>query len=285
MASPFPGMDPYLEQFWGDVHHRLITYACDQLQGALPAELRARVQERVFVESSAGSERTMYPDIRVIERRRRGKVMPGNGGAVAIADPLRIRLPDEPVTQGFIEIIDLGTGRRIVTVIEVLSPSNKVPGPGRELYEKKQQECQAAGVNLVEIDLLRGGPWVLSVAEHLVPAPYRTPYRVCVRRAAGEGLGEVYRVPLRRRLPVIGVPLRESDPDAPLDLQALIDQCYRNGGYDEDIDYQEEPDPSLAAGDARWANALLRQQGKRDAARRKRAGNAKGQRKRKRNST
>jgi Protein of unknown function (DUF4058) len=80
MASPFPGMDPYLEQFWGDVHHRLITYACDQLQGALPAELRARVQERVFVESSAGSERTMYSDIRVIERRRRGKVMPGNGG-------------------------------------------------------------------------------------------------------------------------------------------------------------------------------------------------------------
>ena len=36
MRSPFPGMDPYLEQFWGDVHHRLITYTCDALQRHLP---------------------------------------------------------------------------------------------------------------------------------------------------------------------------------------------------------------------------------------------------------
>ena len=71
MASPFPGMDPYLEQFWGDVHQRLVTYACDQLQGTLPGDLRARIQERVFVESPTGPERNMYPDIRVVERGRR----------------------------------------------------------------------------------------------------------------------------------------------------------------------------------------------------------------------
>lgn len=269
MPSPFPGMDPYLEQFWGDVHHRLITYACDQLQGVLPTELRARVQERVFVESPVGQERTMYPDIRVIERGRRGGASPASAGGLAIAEPLRIRLPDEPITQGYIQIIDLATGRRIVTVIEVLSPSNKLPGPGQKLYEKKQQECQAGAVNLVEIDLLRSGPWVLSVPEHLVPAPYR----VCVYRAGGDGLGEIYRLPLRQRLPVIQVPLRESDDDVPLDLQALIDQCYQNGGYDEDIDYQAEPDPPLSAGDARWARALLRQHGKRATRRRKPASN------------
>jgi Protein of unknown function (DUF4058) len=278
MASPFPGMDPYLEQFWGDVHQSLIIYARDLLQGVLPEDLRARVQERVFVESPGGQERTMYPDIRVIERGSRRGAGPASTGGIAIAEPLRIRLPDESVTQGYIEIIDLSTGRRIVTVIEVLSPSNKLPGPGQKLYEKKQQECQAGAVNLVEIDLLRSGPWVLSVPEFLVPASYRTPYRVCVYRAAGDGLGEIYRVPLRERLPIIKIPLRESDDDAPLDLQALIDQCYRNGGYDEDIDYQAEPDPPLSASDARWARAVLRRQGKRGT---RAAGNGKRQHKRK----
>src|SRR5712691_11835927 len=259
MASPFPGMDPYLEQFWGDVHHRLITYACDQLQGILPGDLRARVEERVFVESPEGQDRSMYPDIRVVERGHRKGGSPALAGGVAVAEPLRIHLPDEPVTQGYIEIIDLTTGRRVVTVIEVLSSSNKLPGEGRNLYQRKQQECRAAGVNLVEIDLLRAGPWVLAVRESLVPASHRVPYRVCVYRPRDkDALGEVYRVPLRERLPVINVPLRETDADVRLDLQALIDLCYRNGGYDEDLDYQAEPSPPLTPGDARWADALLR---------------------------
>jgi hypothetical protein len=207
----------------------------------------------------------MYPDIRVAERGRKKRGGPAGRGGVAVAEPLRIRLADEPVTQGFIEIIDLTTGRCVVTVIELLSPSNKVPGPARKLYEQKQQECREAGVNLVEIDLLRAGPWALSVPEYLVPASHRTTYRVCVYRPLDKTIGEIYRVPLRERLPIIGVPLRASDADVPLDLQALIDQCYRNGGYDEDIDYQAEPRPPLSPDDARWAAAMVRQQLKRAA--------------------
>jgi hypothetical protein len=267
MASPFPGMDPYLEQFWGDVHQSLVTYARDQLQSVLPGDLRARVEERVFVESPEGQERSIYPDIRVVERGRKSKGgKPPAQSGVAVAEPLRIRLPDEPVTQGYIEIIDLTTGRRVVTVIEVLSPSNKLPGPGRKLYERKQQECRDGNVSLVEIDLLRSGPWVLAVPEYLVPASYRAPYRVCVFRRHDEALGEVYRVPLRERLPVINVPLREADADVRLDLQLLIDLCYRNGGYDDDVDYRGEPDPPLDSADARWADMLLRKQRKRTGA-------------------
>ncbi|HVC92995.1 MAG TPA: DUF4058 family protein [Pirellulales bacterium] len=262
MASPFPGMDPYLESFWGDIHHTLITYARDQLQGVLPGDLRARVEERVFVELPEGQKRAMYPDIRVVERGHRKRAVPATASGVAVAEPLCIRLPDEPVTQGFIEIIDLTTGRRVVTVLEVLSPSNKIPGPGRKLYQQKQRECREGGVNLVEIDLLRAGPWVLTVPESMVPASYCTTFRVCVYRAAGT-LGEIYRVPLRKRLPVIEVPLRESDADVPLDVQALVDQCYRNGGYDEDISYRDELEPPLAPGDRRWADALLRKHGRR----------------------
>jgi Protein of unknown function (DUF4058) len=46
------------------------------------------------------------------------------------------------------------------------------------------------------------------------------------------------------------------------DLQAIFDQFYRNGGYD-DIDYHGEPDPPLSAEDAAWADGLLKEQGKR----------------------
>ena len=101
--------------------------------------------------------------------------------------------------------------------------------------------------------MLAVGPW-------RIPAAYRTPYQVCVYRAAVDlPCYEIYRVPLRERLPVVKIPLRPTDTDIPLDLQALIDQCYHNGGYDEDIDYGAEPEPPFTTEDARWADALLRQ--------------------------
>ena len=71
---------------------------------------------------------------------------------------------------------------------------------------------------------------------------------------------EVYRVPLRERLPIIPIPLRETDPDAVLDLQAILDQCYENGGYD-DLNYAVDPDPPLDPEDAAWADTLLREKG------------------------
>jgi Protein of unknown function (DUF4058) len=181
-----------------------------------------------------------------------------------VAEPLVIFLPDEPVTESSIAIIDVGSGRRVITVIEMLSLSNKLPGEGQELYRRKQRELKDGQVNLVEIDLLRAGDRVLSIGPSRIPTSHRTPYQVCVYRAtAALPCYEVYRAPLRERLPVIRIPLRPADPDVPLDLQALIDQCYRNGGYDEDIDYEAEPDPPLDAADTRWADALLRQAGRR----------------------
>src|SRR4051794_21166385 len=126
MPSPFPGMDPYLEQFWGDIHARLIIYGCDQLQGHLPQNLRARVQERVFVDAPETGERDVYPDLRVVERGRGQTTITTPRGEVAVAQPLILHLTTiEPVTETFIEIIDIGSGRRVVTVIEVLSPANK----------------------------------------------------------------------------------------------------------------------------------------------------------------
>jgi hypothetical protein len=258
-------MDPYLEQFWGDVHARLVLYACDQLQGLLPRDLRARVQERVFVDFPQGYERDVYPDVRVVERGRGPAAVATRPGGVAVAQPLIVSLEDEPVTETFIEIIDVGSGRHVVTVIEVLSLANKRPGAGQDQYLKKQGEVLAGHVSLVEIDLLRAGQWVLSVDPRRIRRPYRTPYRVVVRRGWKPLRAEVYAVPLRERLPAIAVPLRETDADVPLDLQALLERCYDNGGYANDLDYETEPEPALPPEDAAWADALLREQGHRRA--------------------
>ncbi len=260
MPSPFPGMDPYLEAHWGDVHHRLITYSSDQLQGRIPSDLRARVEERVFVETESGRQRSVYPDVRVIERPQRDTAEARESSKFAVDEPLVIHVADEPVTEGYVEICEVGSGHRVITVIEFVSLANKQPGPGRNLYLRKQQELREGSVNSVEIDLLRSGQYVLSMPPDRVPPEYRTPYRVCVRRVSRPLAFEVYRLPLDKPLPSIRIPLRETDEDAVLSLQSLLEQCYRNGGYD-DIDYTIDPTPPLDARAGSWADALLRDQG------------------------
>jgi len=257
MRSPFPGMDPYLELHWRDVQARLIIQAAERIQERLPKDLRARVEERVFVEPALGAERGIYPDVRVVERPGLDADRHPVAGDVAVAEPLVIHLEDEPVTQGFIEIRESGTGQPVITVIEILSLANKVPGQGQELYRQKQRELKEGGVSLVEIDLLRAGRRVLSIPSELIPPSHRTPYQVCIHRGSRPTAVEVYRVPLRERLPVIPIPLRETDRDAPLDLQAILDHCYSSAAYD-DIDYSVDPDPALEPDDAAWAAALLK---------------------------
>src|SRR5438132_6084887 len=70
MPSPFPGMDPYLEAHWRDVHASLIIYARDALQGVLPGSLRARAEERVLLGTPQGiGDHPLFPDVRVVEYR------------------------------------------------------------------------------------------------------------------------------------------------------------------------------------------------------------------------
>jgi hypothetical protein len=199
------------------IRERLVVYTGDALQGLLPEPLRARIEERVFVEG----------------------------------------LADDPVTQRFVEIVDAGSGNRVVTVIEVLSPSNKVPGEGQALYRRKQRELEDGRVSLVEVDLLRAGERVLAISPWAIPPSHRTPYQVVVRRGYRSQEVKVYRVPLRERLPIVGVPLRERDDDVPLDLQELVERCYENGRYDATIDYAQPPDPPLEGNDAVWAAELV----------------------------
>ncbi len=257
MKSPFPGMDPYLEQFWPDVHARFILYACDQLEEQLPGNLIARVEERVVLETEEDPH-TVYPDVKITERPGRGSP----GGAVAsrasVIEPVIVESYGEPATETSLNIFEAGPKQRLITVLEILGLANKLAGEGQRQYRQKQKELRHAGVSLVEVDLLRQGRRVFSVPLSIVPPQARTTYQVCVRRGWLPQRFELYPVPLQSPLPAIRIPLRERDEDVRLDLQAVLEQAYRKGRYHLTIDYAQPPDPPLAGDDAKWARTLVR---------------------------
>lgn len=255
MKSPFPGMDPYLEEHWGDVHQRLAIYASNSLQNQLPGGLRARTEERVYVEYDDGGRRTIVPDVAVSEKPNGGPWRSA-GDRLAVLEPVAV-VASEPQRESFVEIREKGGGR-LVTVIEFISPANKLPGTGREQYRRKQRELADADVHLVEIDLVRAGSRVLDF-----PPPFPADHKSLLMAAIRKGLDHrLFAFPWHKRLPVLPIPLRYEDNEITLDLQALHDQSYHDGAYD-DIDYSRNPDLPLSEDLAKWADELLRAQSKR----------------------
>jgi len=255
-------MDPYLEAHWRDIHAGLIIYARDALQGTLPRSLRARVEESVLLETPQGiGDHLLFPDVRVVEYTSKRPTEARPEGGVAVAEPLLIDAEPEQVSEPYLEIIDRESGDRVVTVIEFLSPSNKSPGLNRKQYLRKQREVCSSDANLVEIDLNRFGTHTLAFPlVHVKPAG-RTGYMGCVRRATQRHMAEVYPMPLWQRLPTVKISLRPDDTDVPLDLQMLVEQCYRNGGYEGTLDYAVDPDPPLLGVEKKWAEDRLLEMG------------------------
>ena len=156
----------------------------------------------------------------------------------------------------------MSNGHKVLTVIEILSPSNKGQGNDREVYETKQREVLESDANLIELDLLRGGSRIIpdrhikTLIERLRPSPAHV---VLVNRAWRRGSGalayHVYPVGLRDPLPCIWVPLKENEDEIPLDLQYVFDRAYDTGPYRRGaVDYAGPvPVPALAEDDAAWA--------------------------------
>jgi len=224
MPSPFPGMDPYLEDpgLWPDVHHELISTARHTLTERLRPKYSVRIEDRV------------YP-----------------------VEPVEATtLIEEEIHESRIEVIDR-KDRTVVTVIEILSPANKVAGSqGRLSYDRKRREVMHSPSHFVGIDLLRGGAG-FSPVETLSPHDYR----VHVSRAQRRPRGTVWPIRLDQRLPMIPIPLLDGDPDAELDLQAVLDASYDLADYGQEVDYHVEPAPPLTFEQARWADGLLRERG------------------------
>ncbi len=259
-AMIFPGMDPYLENpaIFPGVHSRLIVYMADQLVPHLSPRYIASVGERVYVESSPGqSEHAIIPDVWLRRTRNAGD----STGGVAVEEapqfdlPTLVDAPELTITQPYIEIIDVESKMRVVTVIELVSPSNKFAGPGRESYLSKQREVLASDSHLVEIDLLRRGPHVLAVREYLTAGRNDYDYLVCVHRAHARQF-ETYPRRLEQVLPRVRIPLTGDDPDVGLDIRAALVQAYEAGGYGLRIDYTRPCEPPLTAEQQTWADSL-----------------------------
>ncbi|MBI4616050.1 MAG: DUF4058 family protein [Planctomycetes bacterium] len=226
MSAPppyrFPGMDPWLESpgLWPGVHDRLIIYLAD--------DLNARISPACVA-------------------------VPG--GRLVVEEPLLVSIPPEPRRQTFVEIRDTRAGNTVVTIIEVLSLSNKTPGQdARSQYLRKQEEILAGDVHLVEIDLLRDGEHTVALPAPSLPP---SPYCVAIPRANDKVKGWIYPIALPGPLPTIPIPLRVGDDDAGADLQALLEEVYREGRYGDLIDYGAPPEPRLAEAEERWAREVL----------------------------
>ncbi len=255
--NPFPGMNPFMERTWPDVHVRLIALILDELGFGLPVDLTAQGEQQVDV---LGGEALRYrPDVAVVEESWKSGLPPvwrpgSEAGAVVVDEPLLIETDEPP--HRWVEIrTDEG---RLITVIEVLSPANK--RHRRAAYQAKRADYVSAGVNVVEIDLLRGGPVTVDVEGW----DYRSRqpglgehYLICASRAVRPGRREIYPCPLRERLPVIRIPLRATDPDVPLDIQKLVNHCYTSGRYWK-LDYRQPLEPPLSSEDAAWVGELLK---------------------------
>jgi hypothetical protein len=257
MKSPFPGMDPYLERYWEDVHPTLIVHARESLQPRLPDDLIARIERRVFLEAGGGRLRHIVPDVHLSTTYPEGKDHPDalGEGESALVEPVVFELDEVEIKEGYIEIRE-ADGGKVITLLEFLSPSNKRRGAGQEVYLTKQTEVLGSDASLVEIDLVRAGQRVLALPSDDIPFEHKQDYLACVSPGWRRRRRELYAMPLRRRLPPLPIPLREKEPRLPLDLQALVDQAYAVGRYHK-LDYRAALEPPFPPEDAAWARTLL----------------------------
>lgn len=265
MPGPFPGMDPYLEDpfTWQGVHNTLITYIAAELNATLPSEFVADTGVRCVVEWQGGS---IIPDVFVQEERAAVPFERRSGvsvleGVREIDTPLRLHAAEAEERQAYVNIINT-RNEQVVTVIELLSPTNKNRyNNGWEAYRRKQQEVLASNTSLIEIDLLREGIYTVAVPKFILPPERAWNYLICLHRGGQGSLFEVWPHTVRERLPCIAVPLGVNIADLPLDLQMPFNRCYDEGRYNRKVHYAHAALPPLSAEDAAWADALLREQG------------------------
>ena len=258
MPSPFPGMDPFIEgQVWEDFHTRFITALADSLLPGVRPRYVVRVERRVYLEHAPeGPADFINPDVMVLERPEEpSPSTEGSGGTATLVavTPVVLSVPiPERRRQAYLTVRERES-MEVITVIEVLSPSNKRSGSdGQREYLSKREAVLLSGTHLVELDLLRGGKR-LPTNEPLPPGDY---YAI-VSRAARRPRVDVYAWPLRHPLPTIPVPLTGNDPAVPLDLQAVFNTVYDRAGYDYSLDYRGPVEPALSEADAAWAQEVL----------------------------
>ena len=252
MASPFPGMDPYLEgpAFWADFHATFLGCWREAVAAALPENYDARLNESVnLVQMSPEIIKLIYPDIAVSQGPRKTKRVKAKGGTLLL-EPVSIphEFVDE-VRQSQIEILHR-PDRTLVGVLELLSPYNKT-GDGFDQYRAKRNAILVQKVHLVELDLLLAGKR-LPLSQPLPAADYYA----LLSLADDRPNCEVFHWTVRQPLPTIPIPLRAPDADVQVDLGEVFRTTYERGRYARSLAYSEPPVAPLQKEDQGWATAL-----------------------------
>jgi hypothetical protein len=217
-----------------------VTALADEIAGRLPEQYFADLRSRAWIEES---QRSVTPDVKVL--RSMSPVPSAGGTAVAVrgsssdVEPITVTVADEEQHENYLEIRCGPDGERLVTAVELLSPSNKTPGDeGRTLYLQKQQEMLRSDVNFIEIDLLRGGiRSTLAPVATLRTSEGEASYHIVLRPASARSQRVVYPIQLWHRLPLLRIPLLPEDDPLDIALQPIFDRCYDLGRYATRVDY------------------------------------------------
>lgn len=248
MPSPFPGMDPYLEDpaFWPDFHATFVNYWREELAARLPDHYEARLDEQVnLVQIPAEKTKRIRADVSVTRDDIVGSA-PGPSAVVATLEPTTVPLLiEEEIRHTYIEILRR-PDRTLVAVLELLSPANKTPS-GQGQYLDKRNAVLRQEVHLVEVDLLFGGRRLP------LDAPYPAgDYFALVARFDRRWNCDVYAWRVRDRLPTIPIPLLPEDGEVGVDLAAVFATAYERGRYARSLDYAAAAPISAEAETVAW---------------------------------
>lgn len=260
MRPPLPGMDPWLEHpaLWPDVHNRFIAAIADSMTPVIRPKYYIGLETRTRLLAPDELAVVGIPDLSVATRHRPSPLPPlAPDRAWAEPEPgvsvLEVELPmAEEIRETYLEVREVATGT-LVSLIEVLSPVNKIWGTGRQIYERKRSRILASMTGLVEIDLLRAGK----------PLPYgfgptpESDYRILVSRGFRRPLAQLTTFGVRNPIPIVSLPLLPEDPEPPMDLGKILHDLYDRAGYDLRLDYRKPPVPPLDEASAAWAEALM----------------------------
>lgn len=259
MPSPFPGMDPYLEApgLWPNVHNSLIVALRDDLAPRLRPRYYVALEERTVRLSSDDIVFVTRPDVAVAQASERQE-QPLRAASAPIVEAMTVEVPlPDDVREVYLEIRTANTDH-VITVLELLSPTNKV-GEGRQQYERKRLEIFGTLTHLVEIDLLRAGQ----------PMPLRgftqhNGYRILVSRASQRPKAELFAFGIQQAIPDVHLPLQSGDDEPVIALNHMLHTLYDRAGYDLRIDYRKAPPPpALSPDDAAWLDEHLKAAGRR----------------------
>jgi hypothetical protein len=223
MPSPFPGMDPYLEDesLWTPFQHQLVASLYQILLPGLVDRYRARIQTRSYV-----TEEPLFTSIIRQERH-----------------------------EEFIEIRQRTDGR-LITLVDIASPINKTLSQGRAAYLETRRLARSQGASIVEIDLSLQGKPLLEYSRDGLP---EWDFAVTVTRCSQPERYEIYTSTLAKRLPRFKVPLAADDRDTVLDLQATFTRAFDQGNFSSRIDYSRDASVRMPDTHREWIEQWLKQ--------------------------